>query len=58
MRSNRTFLQEAKALDYLIEIIYLEQKELCEKIEREGMNEINKARLDVINHFIKIYEGF
>jgi len=53
--NNRTFTEEAKAMERTIKSLYME-REYLEKQIRECNRPTDSIRLQMVNHFIKVYE--
>ena len=59
MKKDRTFAEEAKAMEFTIKSLYNEKKYLEKRIAEDvGDVRIDRARLQMVNHFIGIYEGY
>ena len=54
--NDRTFTEEAKAMERTIKSLYLERKYLESQI-KEYNRPKDSIRLQMVNHFIKIYEA-
>ena len=54
---NRTFAQEARAMEFVIGRLYEEEKYLEERIEENG-NDRDRTRLQMVKHFIEMYENY
>ena len=54
---NRTFAHEAKAMEFTIKSLYTEREYLKRRVE-ENNQATDKARLQTVEHFISIYEGY
>lgn len=53
----RTFAEEAKAMEYTIKFMYREKKYLEERLEKYKRDS-DKYRLQMVNHFISLYEAY
>ena len=53
--NDRTFTEEAKAMGRTIESLYAEREYLEEEV-RESNRSTDRIRLQMVNHFIKVYE--
>lgn len=58
MKNNRTFAQEAKAMEFTIKSLYSEREYLEKRIDRGEGNGKTTIQLQMVNHFIEIYEGY
>ena len=57
MKKERTFAQEAKAMEFTIESLYKEREYLEKRVE-ETDSERDRIRLQMVYHFISVYEGY
>lgn len=53
----RTFAQEAKAMEFTIQFMYRE-KEYLEEQFNKFKRDSDKFRLQMVKHFIDLYEGY
>lgn len=60
MRADRTFSQEARAMEFTIEQLYKEADYLAERIkdEKNGNASRDSIRFEMITHFIRLYEEY
>lgn len=56
---DRTFSQEAKAMEFTIKQLYKERYSLSERIANNKCDvERDKIRLQMVEHFIRVYEEY
>lgn len=53
----RTFAQEAKAMEFTIQFMYKEKEYLEEQFNKHKRDS-DKFRLQMVKHFIDLYEGY
>lgn len=53
--NDRTFIEEAKAMERTIKGLYIE-RDYLEKEVKEHHRSTDKIRLQMVNHFIGVYE--
>ncbi len=54
---SRTFAQEAKAMEFTIKYLYTEREFLKKRVEEDNQA-TDKTRLQMVEHFISVYEGY